>query len=103
MIATAPVWDSGGGVWEHPEGVSGRVSQEWSFESLELWGDSEKWLGASRWKAWSLSLRRQAPEIAAGVEGEGGVWERAPSWLQGGQRGSLSGNPGQVMSDPAWG
>lgn len=76
-------------MWERPEGVSDRVSQEWSFEPLELGGDSEKRRGASWWKARSLSLRRWAPEMAAGVEGEEGVWERALSWLQGGQRGSL--------------
>lgn len=63
-------------MWEHPEGVSDRVSQEWSFEPLELGGDFEKRRGASRWKARSLSLRRRAPESAAGVEGEEGVWER---------------------------
>lgn len=45
-----------------------------------------------------------APGIAAGLEG--GVGERAQhgtGGLQGGQRGSLSENSKQVMSDPAWG
>lgn len=45
-----------------------------------------------------------APGIAAGLEG--GVGERAQhgtGGLQDGQRGSLSENSKQVMSDPAWG
>lgn len=45
-----------------------------------------------------------APGVAAGLEV--GVGERAQygtGGLQGRQRGDLSGNPGQVMSDPAWG